>query len=94
MKQVTSKLQNYEIYVAECKNFNMQYVGQTKNKFSVRCTAHRSDCNQFKFEENNDRPALLKHYANYHKETLVKEPCISDCFRVIFVEQPNKKNLD
>ena len=24
---------NYEIYVAECKNCNMQYVGQTKNKF-------------------------------------------------------------
>ena len=24
---------NYEIYMAEYKNCNMQYVGQTKNKF-------------------------------------------------------------
>ena len=27
---------NYGIYVANCVNCNAQYVGQTKNKFSVR----------------------------------------------------------
>ena len=85
---------NYGIYVAECKNCDMQYVGQTINKFSVRWTAHRSNWNKFKFEENNDKAALLKHYANYHEEILVNKPCICHCFRVIFVEQPNKRYLD
>ena len=64
---------NYGIYVAECKNCNMQYVEQTKNKFSVCWTAHRSNWDKFKFKENNDRAALLKHCANYHEETLVKK---------------------
>ena len=72
----------------------MQYVGQTKNKFSVRWSAHRTNWKKFKFEENNDRAALLKHYANYHEKTLIKKPCISDCFWVIFIEQLSKKNLD
>ena len=65
-----------------------------KINFTVRWTAHRSNWNKFKFEENNDKAALLKHYANYHEEILVNKPCISDCFRVIFIKQPNKKNLD
>ena len=43
---------------------------------------------------NNDPAALFQHYANYHEETLVKKLCISDCVRVIFVETPNKRNLD
>ena len=72
----------------------MQYVRQTKNKFSVRGIAHRLNLNKFKFEENNDKAALLKHFANYHEEILVNKPYISDCFRVIFVKQPNKRNLD
>ena len=82
--------------MAECKNYDMQYVGQTKTKFSIRVrwTAHRSNWNKFKFEENNDKAGLLKHYTNYHKGILVHKPCISDCFKVIFVEQPNKRNLD
>ena len=80
--------------MAECKNCNMQYVGQTKNKFSIRWTANRSNWKKFKFEKNNDKAALLKHYANYHEETLVKEPCISNCLRVILVGQPKKRNLD
>ena len=93
LKQILN-CKNYGIYVVECKNCNMQYVGQTKNKFSVRWSTPRMNRNKFKFEENNDRAALLKHYANYHEEILVKNPCISDCFRVIFVKQPNKRNLD
>ena len=72
----------------------MQYVGQTINKFSVRWTVHRSNWKRCKFEENNDKAAILKHYANYHEEILVNKPCISDCFRVIFVEQPNKRYLN
>ena len=62
---------NYGVYVAECKNCNMHYLGQTKSKFSVRWIAHRSNWNKFKFEENNDKAILLKHYANYHEEILV-----------------------
>ena len=85
---------NYGIYVTECKNCNMQYVGQTKNKFSVRWTAHKSNWKNLNLKKNNDKAALLKHYANYHKQILVHKPCISDCFRVIFVERPNKRNLD
>ena len=80
--------------MVECKNCDMQYVRQTKNKFFVCQTAHRSNWNKFEFEENNDTAALFKHYANYHKKILVDKPCISDCFRVIFVEQPNKRYLD
>ena len=78
-------------YVTECKNCSMQYVGQTKNKFSVRWTAHRLNWNKLNLKKNHDRAALLKHYASCHEKTFVKKPCISDCFRVIFVEQPNKK---
>ena len=77
---------NYEIYVPECKNCDMQYVGQTINKFSVRWTAHKSNWNKFEFEENNDKAAPVKYYANYHEEILVNKPCIYDCFRAIFVE--------
>ena len=33
---------NYCIYVAECKFCKMQYVEQTKNKFSTRWNNHRS----------------------------------------------------
>ena len=82
---------NYGIYVAECKNCDMQNVGQIINKFSVRRTADRSNWNKFKFEENNDKAALLKHYAIHHKKFLVNKPCISNRFRVIFIEQPNKR---
>ena len=80
--------------MAECKNCNMQYVGQTKNKFSVSWTAHRLNWNKFKFDKNKDKAALLNHYGNHHKKILVGKPCISDCFRVIFVEQPKKRNLE
>ena len=34
---------NYGIYLAKCKNCNMQYVKQTKNKSSISWTAHRSN---------------------------------------------------
>ena len=85
---------NYGIYVAECKNCDMQYVGQTKNKFSVRWLHTDRIGTNLNFEENNDKAALLKHYANYHEEILVNKLCISDCFSVIFVEQPNKRNLN
>ena len=33
---------NYGVYMAECKFYKMQYVGQTKNKFSTRWNNHRS----------------------------------------------------
>ena len=34
---------NYGIYVATCLLCKEQHVGQTKNKFSVRWTAHRNN---------------------------------------------------
>ena len=73
---------NYGIYVAQCKNCNMQYVGQSKNKFFVGCTAHRSNWNNFKFEENNDKDSLLKYYTNYQEEIVINN--ISDCCTIAF----------
>ena len=42
---------NYGIYVTECK---MQYVGQTKNKFSTQWNNHCSFWNKFNVKDNND----------------------------------------
>ena len=69
----------------------MQYVGQTKNKFSVRWTAHRSNRNKFKFKEINDKVALLKHYANYYKKIVINKPCNSDCIRIILLNNQTKE---
>ena len=49
---------SYGIYVAECKFCKMQYVGQTKNKFSTRWNNHRSFWNKFNVKDNNDRAVL------------------------------------
>ena len=53
---------NNVIYVAECKFCKMQYLGQTKNKFSTRWNNHRSFWNKFNVKGNNDRAALLTSF--------------------------------
>ena len=84
---------NFGIYAAQCTICNQLYIGQTKNKFSVRWAAHRSFWNN-KFSEcnNTDQAALLKHYHNYHYSTHANKPKISDCYNVIFLEEPQNIN--
>ena len=84
---------NFGIYAAQCTICNQFYIGQTKNKFSVRWTAHGSFWN-IKFSEynNTDQAALLKHYHNYHYLTHANKPKISDCYNVIFLEEPQNTN--
>ena len=72
----------------------MQYVGQTKNKFSTRWNNHRSFWNKFNVKDNNDRAALLKHFYKFHFDAFNGKPDITECYMVIFVEQPDKTLLD
>ena len=51
--------------VAECKFCKMQYVGQTKNKFSTRWNNHRSFWNKININDNNNRAAFLKNFYEF-----------------------------
>ena len=88
---------NYGIYAAQCLKCKHIYVGQTKNKFSVRWTSHRyfwrSNCEK---SQQSDKAALLIHYNTHHKDFFVKnKPDISDCFNVFFLQEPlTFENLD
>ena len=72
----------------------MQYVGQTKNKFSTRWNNHRLFRNKFNVKDNNDRTALLKHFYIFHFDAFNAKPDITECCMVIFVEQPDKTLLN
>ena len=85
---------NYGIYVAQCEICQKQYVGQTKNTFSTRWNTHRAVWKKFDLSDNNDKSALLRHYANCHTQNFNTKPTISDCFSVIFVEEPKLSHLD
>ena len=85
---------NYGIYVANCVNCNAQYVGQTKNKFSVRWNNHRHTWKKFDISTQNDSTALLQHYKSNHNLLLARRPSLSQCFSVIFVEEPPFDVLD
>ena len=83
---------NFGIYAAQCKKCKETYVGQTKNRFSVRWTSHR---NFWKSNIiNNSRPdqaALSKYFLNHHTAFMQEQtnPLISDCFVVIFLQEPH-----
>ena len=87
-------LKNYSIYVAECKFCKMQYVGQTKNKFSTPRNNYRSFWNKFNVNDNNDRAALFQHFYKFYFDVRNAKPDIKKCFMVIFVEQQDKTLLD
>ena len=60
---------NHRIYVATCVICHKQQVVQTKNKFSMRWSSHRSNWNRLncEFDENNkDKVALLGHFSESH----------------------------
>ena len=84
---------NYGIYVATCRLCHKQYIGQTINKFSKRWCHHRFIWNQFKYDNIDDRAALLHHYHTFHRLILQTKPDIADCFFVTFVDQPPKHFL-
>ena len=44
--------------------------------------------------DDNDRASLLKHSYKFHFHVLSAQPDVTECFMVIFVEQPNKILLD
>nr|CAB3263302.1 uncharacterized protein LOC108950347 [Phallusia mammillata] len=85
---------NYGIYVATCRKCGKQYVGQTKNKFSTRWNTHRATWKTFDCSANNDRAALLRHYAENHSAILKRKPHIHLCFFVVFVQMPSPNLLD
>ena len=84
---------NYDIYVATCRLCHKQYIGQTINKFSKRWCHHRFIWNQFKYDNIDDKAALLHHYHTFHQLTLQTKPDIADCFFVTFVGQTPKHLL-
>ena len=85
---------NYGVYVATCCIYHEQYVGQTKNRFSVRFTAHRNLWKTFDISAKEDKAVLLKHYNLCHPLILIEKPELSECFTVTFVEQPSALHLD
>ena len=72
----------------------MQYVEQTKNKFSTWWNNHHSFWNKFNVKDNNDQAALLKHFYKFHFDASNPKPNITECYMVIFVEQLHKTLLD
>ena len=88
-------LTNHGIYVATCVICHEQYVGQTKNKFSMRWSSHRRNWNRpnCEFDENNkDKAALLRHFSESHGD--VSKPPIHEAYTVTFVEESNSPSLD
>ena len=86
---------NHGIYVTTCVICHEQYVGQTKNKFSMRWSSHRGNWNRpnCEFDENNkDKVALLRRFSESHGD--VSKPPIHEAYTVIFVEEPNSPSLE
>ena len=86
---------NHGIYVATCAICHEQYVGQTKNKFSMRWSSHHSKWNRpnCEFDENNkDKVALLRHFSESHGN--ISKPPIHEAYTVTFVEETNSLSLD
>ena len=45
--------------------------------------------------QHNDRASLLIHYQSWHTELINSQPDISDCFEVIFLQEPgHQQKLD
>jgi len=77
--------------VATCLLCIEQYVGQTKNKFAFRWTAHQNNWHKSTGKEEG---ALIKHYTMKHPAISDNLPLLPNCYKVAFVEQPPCDNLD
>ena len=92
---------NYGIYGAQCKICKEIYIGQTKNKFSIRWNSHRKkwkdliNTRHYDAEKNKnmDEAALVHHYKKHHQNN-IKNLNIADAFVVFFVEEPKYHFLD
>ena len=61
---------DYGIYVATCVICHEQYVAQTKNKFSKRWSAHRSNWNRPNCKNDKiEEVGLSRRYALFHGKT-------------------------
>jgi len=50
--------------------------------------------NLIRSSDNNDKAALLRHYAKFHYNILQEKPNLSDCFHVTFIEESEMQRLD
>ena len=100
---------NYGIYAGICRICNKVYVGQTKNPFKDRFSGHRSTWKLFyerhlngipSTEPLKDEQSLFHHYVTDHNDVLMEKKKrglrleLSEAFGVVFVEQPNKNDLN
>ena len=86
---------NHGIHVATCVICHIPYVGQTKNKFSMRWSSHRNNWNRPNcefVESNKDKVALLRHFAESHGD--VSKSRIHEAYTFTFVEEPNSPSSD
>ena len=88
---------SYGIYVALCTSCDSNYIGQTKNSFSIRWSAYRANWKKLKTKFNvkdlSEESALYRHYYNKHNDNL-NNLNIDNANTVGFLEQPNSHNLD
>ena len=93
----TLNCKNYGIYAARCLQCNEFYVGQTKNSFNTRWNTHRMNWKKFQrkfnLNDNSDESALFKHYFVNHR-TVLENLALENAYNVIFIEEPNLRNLD
>ena len=88
---------DFGIYVANCRLCKEQYVGQTMNTFSIRWNQHRMQWNKRvtrNSNKHNDNVALRKHFEKFHREFILQNPDISECYSVIFVAKPEPHRLN
>ena len=83
---------NFGIYAAQCKLCSNYYVGQSKNRFSLRWNGHRHIWNSCSLE--NEKAALYIHYNNQHPNHIKSQRKLWDCYEVIFLQEPNPHQLD
>ena len=83
---------NFGIYAAQCKLCSNYYIGQSKNRFSLRWNGHRHTWNSCSLE--NEKAALYIHYHNHHSNQIKSQRKIWDCYEVIFLQQPKPYQLD
>ena len=84
---------NFGIYAARCRICAEFYVGQTKNRFSVRWSGHRTSWRSHCLE-NRNKAALLIHFKSKHSNFIDFNTKIYECYEVIFLQEPPVDKLD
>ena len=84
---------NFGIYAARCRICAEFYVGQTKSRFSVRWSGHRTSWRSHCLE-NQDKAALLIHFKSKHNNFIDFNTKIYECYEVIFLQEPPVDKLD